>query len=233
MVVGPSSLDAPTVSTSAQTKDDNINNHEKWFTVILLCFLFVHFHGIVYVEGSTGSYVAPFAVKYLGWSNRMGALIASVFQGALGLGRLCNIGVAAVLSPSTMLIMNLTATLCCYILMCFVEYNDVIIWISVAMAGFFQSSTIPTSVLWASGYMRVGGFAACVFVFGAASAAVVYPILVGGFFDTGVPMNMVYMVLTVCFLQIIIFTAMQLFARHKSKKTRAHEDGHKTTEDGI
>ena len=116
--------------------------------------------------------------------------------------------------------------------MCFVGYNDVIMWISAAMAGFFQSSTFPTSVLWASEYIQISGLAAGVFVFGASSAGVVYPMFVGRFFDTGAQMNMVYMILTVAILQIFIFAAMQLFA-HSNSKGRSRcipRDDNKTTE---
>ena len=153
-----------------------------YLTILLGC-LFFHFHVMHFVEGATLKYISAFVVKFLGWKNKTGALVATVFIGAMGIGRLCNIGIAVLLSPRTMLVMNLSLTLCSYILMCFVEHSDVIVWLSVAMAGFFQSSTLATMMLWAAGYIRVTGFASGVFVMGVSTAEAVFPLIVGKIFD--------------------------------------------------
>jgi fucose permease len=183
--------------------------------------LVVHFHVIVFVEGATGGFIAPFVVKHLEWSNRDSALIAAVFQGALGIGRFVNIGIASLLSPRSVLIMNLSATLGAYIIMtCFLTYSDIVIWVSVAMAGFFQSSTFPTSMLWASNYIHVTGTASGLFLLGSSSASFIYPNLIGGFFNDGAPMNMLYLILSVAVVQIIVFVCMQVFAIVASRRSR-------------
>ena len=212
-LLGGPSLKSPTHTGTAT--GHGRKDVATWFTVTMLFFLFLNFHCTVYIEGCTMNYIASFVVRYLDWENRQGALMVSVFHGSLAFGRLCSIGVAAIFSPRTMLIFNLITTACAYGLMCFVGYGDSIMWVSAAMAGVFQSSTFPTSLLWASRYIRVTGRATSVFILGASSASLVYPQIVAYFFESENEMYMVYMLLGVALYQILNYIIMQMFAHFK------------------
>ena len=162
------------------------------------------------MEECTNLYIAPFVVKGLGWSNRSGPLIVAALLGALGIARLINIAVSAIIKPRTMLLINMSLTIISFILMCFVQYNDVIMWVSTSLAGFAMASIFPTSVLWVGTHVKLTGFVSGLMNAGGSIAGLMFPLFIGYLFDNENPMAVIYFILGNTILQLLLFLGMNV-----------------------
>lgn len=102
-------------------------------------------------------------------------------------------------------------------------YPDIVVWGTSLLCGIGIASSFPSTMLWAAGYIRVGGSASAVFLVGNTTAVMlIFPIM-GAVFQNLSPHWFVHFVASAAILNLIIFSAMQTFAslgkpREKTEK---------------
>ena len=174
-----------------------------------------------------GSLVAVFVIKGLDWTVQRGAVITSIFYGALGICRLLGVPLSYVVSPRFMLNTCLLSVCAAYILMMFVpSLGDTAMFVSVAAAGFSVSTVYGSMFLFAAQYIMVTGFVSGVCLSGGCLGMMVGFYLVGYPLENVGHMWMVYVLFFASSSNLILFIFAQFYTAkvfYRRKKVGLHD----------
>lgn len=132
-------------------------------------------------EVAFGGWVASYALARR-WSDVTGAsLLTSVFYGALMLGRLVAIPLAARLRPSTILLGALAG--CLFSLALLLTGVAALVWPAAFGVGFSMAAIFPTTLAFAGQHMQMSGRVTGRILVGASLGAMSLPWLVGQLFE--------------------------------------------------
>ncbi|ELT97395.1 hypothetical protein CAPTEDRAFT_205436 [Capitella teleta] len=191
-----------------------------WSRWILLAMLFVLSALYYSLECTTSNFISAFTVKHLSWEAIDAPFIASVYWAGLGIGRFVNIFVSVILTPASMLLINICLIISSFIILLLVDYSIWCLWFGVALAGYGMSSTFVSIVLWASKRMTITGMAAAVFVVGGSVGCTVCAPVIGLLFNLFTPMSLIYVNLCVSVMLLMLFFLVSFFAKMKVKHGR-------------
>ena len=163
----------------------------------LLVFLVAAFFFLyVAAEASFGGWIFTYArsLKFSGgaFSVTTAAYLTSVFWGALTLGRLLSIPLAARLRPRTILLGGLLGCLISLGPILILPASDVVLWIGSFGVGLFMASIFPTTFAFAERRMPISGRITGLFFVGVGTGAMTVPWLVGQLFETLGPRALPY-----------------------------------------
>ena len=171
--------------------------------------------------------LATFAVKSLQWDKYKGPLITSVYWGLFGFARLVSVPVSMFCHPRTMTFAGLLVIATSLLTMIFAaHFHEAIMWIATAVFGFAMGPLYPACVVWVSKYIVVTGPASAIILIGSSTAGVVFPALVAFLFDSGKYEWMLYIKIGLCFLALVLFMFMNIYAvrhgeiKHTETKTQ-------------
>ena len=164
-----------------------------WYRIPMMILMFLRFGTYVGLEVAYASFLMTFAVKGLNWTKQDGLAVTSVFRASFAAARGISICLAAVVTPTKMILKDLVILISAFIvlLLC-VESNDLVLWIGSAVVGFGMGSLYASSMSWVDGKMFITGKAGAAFVTGTWIGVLVIPASVGYLFDNVGPFGFIY-----------------------------------------
>ena len=147
----------------------------NYVLVGFICLLFLLYVG---AEISFGGWIYTYAVKQGLSSETAAAYLTSAFWGALTVGRLFAVPLAARLRPQTVLLLDFVGCISSLSLLLLID-SLVGVWIGTLGIGFSMASFFPTLLAFAERRMRISGRVTSWFGIGAALGAMTLPLLIG------------------------------------------------------
>jgi MFS transporter, FHS family, Na+ dependent glucose transporter 1 len=146
--------------------------------VAVLLFLYVG------AEVSYGGWIYTYTInQFEGHPAASAALLTSAFWGALTMGRLVSIPMAARVKPATILVVDLLGCLVSLGIIMVWSYSMVAIWVGTLSLGFFMAAFFPTTVTLAGQKMQITGRVSGWFFVGAGAGGMILPWLIGQLFE--------------------------------------------------
>ena len=190
------------------------------------------------LEMAFGGLITSFVVKGLGWENRKGTFITSVYWGCLCLGRLVAITLSFWASPRAQLnfcLVLINASLVCT--MATVYMDESVIWICTAVFGAAMGPMFGALLLWTSEYITVTGpISTCLFM-GISAGMISCPPFMAYLLQTYGAMSLVYFSLSLSSLLLVLFLLGQIvlsqaaFTRSKTTTDDNHRNASKEHEE--
>ncbi|HOT93055.1 MAG TPA: MFS transporter [Anaerolineae bacterium] len=175
---------------------------------VLVTLIAVFFFLYVGSEGSFGGWIATYA-KATGLGDpATAAYLTSVFWGALTLGRLLSIPLAARLRPRTLLLGDLIGCLLSMLVVILWPGAPVALWIGTFGAGFSMASIFPTMISFAGRHLATTGKTTAWFFVGSSSGGMVIPWLIGQWFESVSPRVTMFVILVCLVLDLLVFTTV-------------------------
>ncbi|GAB1601743.1 hypothetical protein Ahia01_000452700 [Argonauta hians] len=195
---------------------------DQAFRIQLLISLFIFFFMYVGMEVTFGGFIMVFAVEHFHWSKDNGALLNSLFWGALAAGRGMSIFITRCCLPSWMLVTNISLTLLASIILSFsLDQHQVLIWVGTLLFGLGLSSMFPTGMTWAESYMTMTGKSTAVLVVASALGEMALPALTGFLFMNH-QMVLMYIILSLSLVCCLCFIIMHnLASNHQRRSVRS------------
>ncbi len=139
----------------------------------------------LYVAGEVafGAWVFTYATRLGLADEKSAAYLTSAFWGALTVGRLVAIPLAARLRPRTILAVDLFGGLASVGLALFWANSAIAIWLGAIGAGFFMASVFPTLLTFAGRRMNITGQITSLFFVAGSLGGVFLPWLIGQLFE--------------------------------------------------
>lgn len=165
-------------------------NHPLVVLIVLFFFLYVG------AEVAFGGWIFTYAVELKVASEALAAYLTSGFWGALTVGRLLAIPIAARVRPRYILLGDLIGCLVSIGLVLLWPGSLLMVWLGTLGVGMSMASIFPTTISLAERRMTVTGQVTGWFFVGASAGGMLLPWLIGQFFE-GVGPQVVMMVLWV------------------------------------
>ena len=181
--------------------------------VTLLALIVVFFAFYVGAEISFGSWIFTYATKSGALTEKSAYVLNSIFWGALTLGRLISIPIAAKLKPRSILIGDLAGCLSGLIVILLFPGSSIAIWMGTVWVGFSMASCFPTMVSFAGQRMTTTGAVTSWFFVGASIGGMTLPWLIGQLFDSVGPRGMMVAVLIDLLLGSGVLASVILISR--------------------
>jgi len=172
-----------------------------------LVFLFALFFALyVGAEVCFGGWIATYALARRLSDAAGAALLTSVFYGALMLGRLFAIPLAARVRPRTILCADLIG--CLFGLGLLLTGATVLVWPGAFIVGLSMASIFPTTMAFAGRHMQITGRVTGRFLVGASLGSMSLPWLTGQLFEAWGPSAVMLVVTCTLLVALFVFAAM-------------------------
>ena len=178
--------------------------------IVLISLVFACYNG---ASTAFGGLVTTYALNMNLANAKNAALLASVFWGALTLGRLAAIPLAFRFSPRAILRADFGGALVSLLAMLIWPHSITAVLITSAGLGFALASIYPTTMSLSGQLMTLSGKVTGLFAIGSSAGAMVVPWLVGQFFVISGPQAMTVILLVDCALALVV---LALLARRRA-----------------
>ena len=176
---------------------------------LVAAFLFLY----VGAEVAYGGWIFTYATT-LGLSNAtVAAYLTSFFWGALTLGRLLSIPIAAKLHPKTLLGGALAGCLLSLVILLLGQNSVVALWLGTIGLGLSMSVIFPTTIALAEHTLSLSGQITSYFFVGAGLGGMTIPWLIGQLFETIGPVVTMLIILATLLVAVVIFALLIWQAR--------------------
>jgi FHS family Na+ dependent glucose MFS transporter 1 len=202
-------LPSPTPNGSAQRDQASGGQRVDGLLVGLIGLFFFLYVG---AEVGFGGWVYTYAVALDLGSEATAAYLTSSFWGALTLGRLLAIPVAARLEPRTILLGDLVGCLLSVGFILWWADSLTATWLGAVGLGFFMASIFPTTLSLAERRMAITGQVNGWFFVGASTGGMTLPWLIGQLFESIGPRITMVAIMTNLMLAVGVYFAMVLHA---------------------
>jgi FHS family Na+ dependent glucose MFS transporter 1 len=170
-------LPSPTIPYQ---KDGDSAVKPRWLLVLLIAAMFFFFVG---AELSYGGWIYTYALS-LGLATMTTAgYLTSLFWGALTLGRLVNIPIAARVRPRYMLMADIAGLIISLMLLLLWPASSIVVWIATFGMGFAMASAFATLMGLGGHHIDVTGRITSLFLVGGSLGSMTVPWLIGQFFE--------------------------------------------------
>lgn len=190
---------------------------EKRANPLLVALIAVFFFLYVGAEGSYGGWIFTYATRLGLGDAATAALLTSAFWGALTLGRLLAIPLAARFSPRTLLVSDLAACLVFMAVILLWPGSNLAVWTGTLGMGLAMASIFPTTISLAESSMAITGQATRWFFVGAGSGGMFHPWLIGQLFEPIGPQVTMVAILVNLVLLWVVLAALMMAARKTSR----------------
>jgi FHS family Na+ dependent glucose MFS transporter 1 len=206
-------LPSPPASAAARSKPEDASGVLQHSNALLVVLIAAFFFLYVGSEGSFGGWIATYA-KATGLGDATtAAYLTSAFWGALTLGRLFSIPLAARLRPRILLFGDLIGCLLSVLVIIAWPGVPLALWIGTFGAGFSMASLFPTMISFAGRHMTTTGKTTAWFFVGASSGGMFIPWLIGQLFESISPHVTVFIVLVSLILDLAVFGVIIRYVR--------------------
>jgi FHS family Na+ dependent glucose MFS transporter 1 len=204
-----------TPSPAAQrVSDQGAGQVNRALVALVMLFLFIY----AGVEGGFGGWVFAY-VTGLGLSDGpTAAYLTSTFWGALTLGRLLAIPLAARFSPGALLFGDLLAALLSIGVVLAGPGSLALTWLGTVAFGLAIASIFPTTLALAERRMTITGQVTGWFFVGSSLGAMFWPWLIGQLFDASGPSPTMLIVAFDLAAALLLFFLMNAYARRSALK---------------
>ncbi len=164
-------------------------------------------------EASIGNWIFTYATTTRIMGAREAAYLNSTFWGMLTVGRLAIIPIASRLRPRFILMSALGGALASVLLLIVADQSRVGIWVGIAGIGLSYASIFPTMLAFAERRITLTGKLTGRFFACSSGGAMLFPWLIGQFFESRGPQILLWTVLGGILVAIVIFGLMMHFPR--------------------
>lgn len=200
--------EASPVSEVEQDRHEEIDIHVNWPLVGLIAlFMFLY----VGAEVGFGGWVYTYALSMGLASETSAFLVTSLFWGALTLGRLVSIPIAARVRPRTILLVDILGTLASVLLILALPRSAWALWVGIFGAGFSLASIFPTVITWSERRITVSGLVTSIFLVGASVGAMFLPWLIGQLFESRGPQITMIAILIDMVVATVVFAVLMVY----------------------
>jgi FHS family Na+ dependent glucose MFS transporter 1 len=193
-------------------------------TLVLLIALFFFLY--VGAESSLGGWIATYA-KTIGLgssdpqeASATAAYLTAAFWGAVTLGRLFSIPLAAHFSPRRVLSADLIGCVASAAVLLAWPGNPVATWVGTLGAGLSMASIFPTSLSLAERHLPITGTITSVFFVGASLGGVSVPWLIGQFFERVGPRVTIAAISVAVVLSALVFAVILVHTKKAERSFR-------------
>ena len=192
--------------------EENGNGPADMTLVPLMALFYFTFVG---AEMGFGGWIFTYATK-LGIADESGArLMTSVYWGALTIGRLLAIPIAARFSNKIILAVDLAGCILSVLLIMLFPENTAVLWAGAFGFGFSMASLFPTGLNFAQGLMSITGKITSWFLIGGSLGSMIIPWTIGQFFESVGPGAMLYLLLVDMVFSTMVFAGILIYCRRK------------------
>lgn len=177
-------------------------------TVVLIASFFFLYVG---AESSFGGWIYTYALKRDLANATSAAYLTSAFWGALTVGRLVGIPIAARFRPRTILAADLAGCLASISLILLMPGSLVATWVGTLGMGFAQASIFPTVISLAERRMLITGKVTGWFFVGSSLGGMTLPWLIGQLFERIGPQAAMTAILVDLVISVFVFAALILY----------------------
>jgi FHS family Na+ dependent glucose MFS transporter 1 len=171
-------LPSPTNPHKSQSGQSARANPLLVALVAVLLFLYVG------AEASYGGWIYTYTInQFEAHPAASAALLTSAFWGALTVGRLVSIPMAARVKPATILVVDLLGCLLSLGIILIWPSSLAAVWVGTLSLGFFMAAFFPTTVTLAGQKMHITGRVSGWFFVGAGAGGMILPWLIGQLFE--------------------------------------------------
>ena len=177
--------------------------------VLIMLFFFL----AVGAEASFGGWIFTYAQALNLGTEVTAAYLTSAFWGALTVGRLLSIPIAARVHPRWILLGNILGCMASLAVILVGRGSFVTTWAGTLGAGLFMASIFPTTITLAERYLHMTGAITGWFLVGGAAGAVIFPWLIGQLFEPAGPASAMVVILGAMTASLLVFAVMQVQIR--------------------
>ncbi len=201
----------PSIHTQDKTKAPSVN-------LILLSLFVIFFLFYSGLELGYGNWVFSYAKNLKLEDEIHAAYLTSLFWGALTAGRFVGIPIAARMGPVKILAMDIIGCAVSIGAVMVWPESSWVLWAGTAGAGFFMASVFPTLMTFAGQSLSLTGKITSLFFIGASLGAMIFPWLIGQWFESIGPHVLMTVLLAIMALMSAVFVTLALKAPKVSKR---------------
>jgi FHS family Na+ dependent glucose MFS transporter 1 len=202
----------PSPAPIVKSEKGEMGRSNPLLVVLVAVFFFLY----VGSEVGFGDWVYTYALKLKLADEVQAAYLTSVFWGALTVGRLLAIPIAARFRPRIILMTDLIGCLLSSGLILVWFHSPAALWIGAAGLGLCMASIFPMMISYAERRMTITGQTTSFFFVGASLGGMFLPWMIGQFFEKVSPHVTIQMVFVDLILATILFFVMTSRANHPS-----------------
>ncbi len=153
----------------------------RWLLVFLIAAMFFFFVG---AELSYGGWIYTYAISLNLAGATTAGYLTSLYWGALTLGRLVNVPVAARVLPRYMLLADIIGLILSLMLLLLWPASVVLVWIATFGMGFSMASAFASLMALGGRHIAITGRITSLFLVGGSLGSMTVPWLIGQFFES-------------------------------------------------
>ena len=199
--------------TSPSPEKSSPDGSRKSANPVLAALVGVFFFLYVGAEASYGGWIYTYTTRMSLGNPENAAYLTSAFWGALTMGRLLTIPIAARLRPRWILFLDLSGSVASMAILLLFPKSINAVWIGTLGLGACMASIFPTTLTFAERRMEITGKASSWFFVGAGAGGMVLPWLIGQLFEGRGPQVTMVMIFTNLILAGIVFAGMMFNTR--------------------
>lgn len=201
----------------AHTDAETPSAPTPWLLVGLIAAMFFLFVG---AELSFGGWIYTYATTLGLATVTTAGYLTSLFWGALTLGRLISIPLAARVRPRYLLVADLIGlTLSLGLLLAF-SGSSPVLWIATFGFGLSTANAYPTLMVLAERHLRISAKITSIFLVGGSLGSMTVPWLIGQRFEASGPQVMMQILLVTVLLTAVVLAAFLFAIRPKGSSAR-------------
>jgi FHS family Na+ dependent glucose MFS transporter 1 len=169
-------------------------------------------------EQGLGGWISTYSLRLQLASETTAAYLASAFWGALTIGRLLAIPVAARVRPSRIVAAGLAGALASALLLVVSGRSAAMLWAGTVGLGMSLAPIVPTTLALVERRMAVTGKATGWFFAGLGIGGMTIPLLIGQFFERIGPSSMTWAILASVVLAAVVFAWLMSYSGRMARR---------------
>jgi len=203
--------------TRAESQPRNTGSQHVRLVGLIALFFFLY----VGAESSVGGWIATYA-KTTGMGDAVtAAYLTSAFWGAMTVGRLLSVPLAARFSPRQVLAGDLAGCLASVLALLVWMGNPIATWIGTFGAGLFMASIFPTAISLAEKHLKITGAVTSLLFVGASLGGMSLPLLIGQLFESVGPSVTILAIALAVLLDALVL-GLVLYSTRKPQQEASH-----------
>lgn len=198
---------SPPARHAAEGSAQSVVNPYLLFIVVLFFFLYAC------AEVGFGGWIYTYAVTLRLADEATAAYVTSTFWGALTVGRLVAIPLAAHYSPQRILAADLLCALASLALILGAGSLPALLWVGVAGLGLSYASVFPTMIALAERHLAINGRITAWFFVGASIGGIVWPWFIGQLFEPVGPAAVIIVVTCAVLAALVVLGIIGRYAK--------------------
>jgi FHS family Na+ dependent glucose MFS transporter 1 len=197
----------PSPAIQAGSKDGQAGAVNVGLVVLIMLFFFLN----VGAEASFGGWIFTYAKALSLGTEVTAAYLTSAFWGALTVGRLLAIPIAARVRPRWILLGDILGCLASLSVILFWQASYAAVWLGALGMGLFMASVFPTTMTFAELHLPISGRITGWFFVGASAGGMFFPWLIGQLFEPIGPPAAMLIILSAMALALVNFAVLVLY----------------------